>query len=90
MTDDITGLSLTQVTEAIRKRRLSSAEVTGACLARIARLAPKLNCVRDIDAATAMAAACRADDALAAGNSIGPLLGVPLAHIDMYYRTGRR
>ena len=89
MTDDIAGLSLTQVTEAIRRRRLSSAEVTGACLARIERLAPKLNCVRDIDADTAMAAACRADDALAAGNSIGPLHGVPLAHKDMYYRTGR-
>jgi len=89
MTDDISGLPLIKVPDAIRRHQLSSAEVTGACLARIGRLASKLDCVRDIDPDTAMASAYRADVALAARNEVGPLHGVPLAHKDMYYRAGR-
>lgn len=86
--DDPTRLSLTDVAAAIASRRLSSREATDACLARIEREQPRLNAFISIEADAARAAADAADAALAKGEAIGPLHGVPLAHKDMYYDAG--
>ncbi|HVV41044.1 MAG TPA: amidase [Nitrobacter sp.] len=82
-------MSLAAVADAIAGKKLSSREVTQACLARISRWQPHLNAFIAIEAEEALAAASAADDALAKGRSRGVLHGVPLAHKDMYYDAGK-
>ncbi|WP_407177229.1 amidase [Bradyrhizobium sp. STM 3562] len=82
-------MSLTEVAEAIAAKRLSSHEVTRACLHRVAQWQPRLNAFMAIEAEAALKAADEADAALAKGNNRGPLHGVPLAHKDMYYEAGK-
>jgi aspartyl-tRNA(Asn)/glutamyl-tRNA(Gln) amidotransferase subunit A len=82
-------LSLTEVAQAIAKKRVSSREVTQSCLDRIAQWQPCLNAFMSIEAEEALAAANAADAALAKGHTRGALHGVPLAHKDMYYDAGK-
>jgi aspartyl-tRNA(Asn)/glutamyl-tRNA(Gln) amidotransferase subunit A len=82
-------LSLTEVAQAIAKKRVSSREVTQSCLDRIAQWQPCLNAFMAIEAEEALAAANAADAALAKGHNRGALHGVPLAHKDMYYDAGK-
>jgi len=80
--------SLCEAAERIRSREISSREVTAACTERIERHAGALNCFIRFDAEEALAQADAADRTLAAGEPVGPLHGVPLAHKDMFYRAG--
>ncbi len=89
MSEELTHLSLTDVAEAIRTKQVSAVEVTAACLRRIERLQPKLNCFISIEAEAALKAAAVADADLARGVLRGSLHGVPLAHKDMFYRAGQ-
>ena len=82
-------MPLAVVADAIAGKKLSSREVTQACLARISQWQPHLNAFIAIEAEAALAAASAADDALAKGRSRGVLHGVPLAHKDMYYDAGK-
>ena len=82
-------MTLVAVAKAIAGKELSSREVTRSCLDRIARWQPKLNAFMAIEPEAALAAADAADAALAKGNSLGALHGVPLAHKDMYYEAGK-
>jgi aspartyl-tRNA(Asn)/glutamyl-tRNA(Gln) amidotransferase subunit A len=82
-------LSLTEVAQAIAKKRVSSREVTQSCLDRIAQWQPRLNAFMSIETEEALAAADAADAALAKGHNRGALHGVPLAHKDMYYDAGK-
>jgi aspartyl-tRNA(Asn)/glutamyl-tRNA(Gln) amidotransferase subunit A len=68
---------------------LSSVEVTRSLLARIERWQPVLNAFVRVEVEEALAAAAAADAAIASGVARGPLHGVPLAHKDMYYVTGK-
>jgi aspartyl-tRNA(Asn)/glutamyl-tRNA(Gln) amidotransferase subunit A len=81
-------MSLVAVANAIAEKRLSSHEVTRACLHRIAQWQPRLNAFMSIESEAALKAADEADAALARGNKRGVLHGVPLAHKDMYYDEG--
>jgi aspartyl-tRNA(Asn)/glutamyl-tRNA(Gln) amidotransferase subunit A len=85
---DVTALSLAEIAAAIRTRKVSSVEVTRALLARIAAWQPTLNCFVRLEAEAALAEAAAADAALARGDTVGALHGVPLAHKDMYYVEG--
>jgi aspartyl-tRNA(Asn)/glutamyl-tRNA(Gln) amidotransferase subunit A len=82
-------MTLVEVADAIATKRLSSHEVTRACLHRIAQWQPRLNAFMAIEAEAALKAADEADAALAKGDTCGPLQGVPLAHKDMYYDAGK-
>jgi aspartyl-tRNA(Asn)/glutamyl-tRNA(Gln) amidotransferase subunit A len=82
-------LSLTEVSQVIAKKRVSSREVTQSCLDRVAQWQPVLNAFMSIEAEEALAAADAADAALAKGHNLGALHGVPLAHKDMYYDAGK-
>src|SRR5260370_20917026 len=82
-------VSLTEVAQAIAQKRFSSREVTKSCLDRIAQWQPRLNAFLAIEPDEALAAADAADAALAKGSAGGALHGVPLAHKDMYYDTGK-
>lgn len=81
--------SLTQISRALKERRLTAQALTEAMLARIAQLNARLNCYLDIAVDAALAAAARADRELDAGSWRGPLHGVPLAHKDIFRRAGR-
>ena len=85
---DPAGLTLTEVAGALRRRTFSSTELTRWMLERIGRWQPVINAFVRVEEDEALAAAKRADRALARGNSKGALHGVPLAHKDMYYIKG--
>jgi len=89
MSSDILSLSLVEVSAAIGAGRLSSREVTAASIKRLEGLVSELRNVADMDPEAALEAADAADAAMARGDAVGPLHGVPLAHKDMYYRKGR-
>lgn len=80
--------SLAEAARAVRERRISSVELTTAALGRAASSRDRLNAFIEIEEEAALAAARRADDAIARNEPVGPLHGVPLAHKDMYDRKG--
>lgn len=86
---DLLNSSLCEVADAIRRKKVSSLEVTRACLEQAQAVQPSINCFIVIEADDAVKAARAADRALKAGAKLGPLHGVPLAHKDMFYRAGR-
>lgn len=67
-----------ELAAAIREGRISAAEALDAVLLRVERHNPALNAIVAIDAEAARRAARAADAALATGNSVGPLHGVPM------------
>jgi aspartyl-tRNA(Asn)/glutamyl-tRNA(Gln) amidotransferase subunit A len=85
---DPTTLTLRDAAAAISEGRLRAEALLEACLDRIERLQPALNCFIRITTDAARAKARAADLAVKAGRSLGPLHGVPLAHKDMFYRAG--
>jgi amidase/aspartyl-tRNA(Asn)/glutamyl-tRNA(Gln) amidotransferase subunit A len=83
------NLSTAHLARAIRERELSAVEVLEAVIARIEARDPSLNAFvyRGFDEARERARA--ADAALAAGEAIGPLHGVPTAIKDLFeYKPG--
>jgi amidase len=79
-------LPAAELAQRIARRQLSSVEVVDAHLARIDAVNPALNAVVRVLADEARAAAVKADQKLAAGETIGPLHGVPFTvkeNIDM-------
>jgi AtzE family amidohydrolase len=72
-------LSAAEIANAVAGRDLSALEVTEAALARIKRHDSILNSFTDVTADRARAKARAIDAAIAAGNSVGPLAGVPFA-----------
>jgi amidase len=86
MMSEIWQLSATELAQRIARRQLSSAEVVDAHLARIDAVNPALNAVVRVLADDARAGAVLADNRLAAGETVGPLHGVPFTvkeNIDM-------
>ena len=81
--------TLVEAAAALAQGALSSEELTRDCLARAHRLNPALNCFIRIEDEAALAAARRADAARAAGRTLGPLHGVPVAVKDMFDDPGR-
>jgi indoleacetamide hydrolase len=84
---DLTQLSVTDAATLVRERLVTSAELTQAYIAR-ADANPGLNVYITLDRAGALAAARRADAALAVGRSLGPLHGVPLVVKDNTHVAG--
>ncbi len=86
---DVAEMNLKELAAAIKRRKVSSVEVTKALLARIDRWQPALNAFARVEAEDALKAARAADRALANKKAKGPLHGVPVAHKDMYYSKGK-
>jgi aspartyl-tRNA(Asn)/glutamyl-tRNA(Gln) amidotransferase subunit A len=79
-------LGVAELGRALAARELSSTELTTHLLSRIDSQAP-LGCFLHVDAEGALASAKDADVRRAAGET-SPLLGVPLAHKDIFVTTG--
>ncbi|HYC43969.1 MAG TPA: amidase [Burkholderiales bacterium] len=86
---ELAQLSLVDAAAAIRRKKVSSVELTRACLEQARHVQPTLNCFIAIEEDEAIKAARKADQALKRSARVGPLHGVPLAHKDMYYRAGK-
>ena len=85
----LSRMSLTEISEALVKREVSSQEVVRNSLEELEKRGPSLNCVARLFPEQALAKAESADKELSSGISPGPLHGVPLLHKDMFYRTGK-
>ncbi|RVU06963.1 amidase [Novosphingobium umbonatum] len=83
----IDNLDLVGLAEAIAAGDISAEQATAAALSRAQN--NHLNAFVRIQPEAAMEAARAADQHRAAGQPLGPLHGVPLAHKDMFYRAGQ-
>ncbi|HUQ17110.1 MAG TPA: amidase [Candidatus Saccharimonadales bacterium] len=72
----------------LRRREISSAELTDACLALIAARDADLGAFITVTAEEARAAAAAADRELASGEDRGPLHGIPVALKDLFDQSG--
>jgi aspartyl-tRNA(Asn)/glutamyl-tRNA(Gln) amidotransferase subunit A len=81
------NLFIGELADRLRKRQISSVELTRHFLSRIERLNPALNAFITLTADRALADAAAADARLAAGDE-GPLLGIPLIHKDIFCTDG--
>ncbi|MGD9763209.1 MAG: amidase [Candidatus Binatia bacterium] len=80
-----------ELARRIRTREISAAEVLRAHLDQIDRLNPQLNAlVTLVDRPALLRAAEAADRAVAAGDRLGPLHGLPVAHKDLIPTRGLR
>ena len=90
MRDDLCLRPATELAALLRDREISARELLDAHLDRIDRLNPSVNAVVTLDADGARAAADAADATLAAGEPVGPLHGLPVAHKDTHATGGMR
>jgi amidase len=77
MTEPLWARSATELAHMIATKTVSSSEVVSAHLDRIAAVNPSINAVTLTLGATALADAAVADAAVARGDALGPLHGVP-------------
>ncbi len=87
---DIPFLSTAELGELIRRREVSPVEATAAYLDRIDALNFKFNSYLTVSRKEAMAAAAEAERAIAAGNYLGPMHGIPVAVKDQIWTQGIR
>ena len=90
MNDELWFRPATELAGLLRSREISARELLDVHLDRIERLDPSVNAIVTLDAAGARAAADAADAALAAGEPVGPLHGLPVAHKDTHATGGMR
>ena len=85
---DLHYLQLVELADLLRRREVTSVEVTRAQLERIEVLESRLTSYARIMPDQALAAAERADAEIAAGRYRGPLHGVPLGIKDLFWTKG--
>ena len=86
---EICFLTATELVRHIRAKELSVREVMEAHLAQIERVNPKVNAiVTHLDHTKVIDQADAADAALARGEAVGPLHGLPVAHKDLVETKG--
>jgi aspartyl-tRNA(Asn)/glutamyl-tRNA(Gln) amidotransferase subunit A len=81
---DLTRLSAAELGRRIAAGELSSAEVTQAHLDRIAAVDDRVHAFLHVDPDGALATARSVDEAIARGDELGPLAGVPIAVKDVF------
>ena len=85
---DLPYRSATDLCAAIRHREISSLELLDCYLERVDRLNPRINAVVAQDREGARARAREADEALARGQSVGALHGLPMTIKDSFEVVG--
>jgi len=85
---DIAFASVTQLSQWIEQRKLSSERLTHIYLKRLEQLDPKLRCVITLTRELALAQAKKADQEIVAGKYRGPLHGIPWGGKDLLDTAG--
>lgn len=88
--EDLAFLPVTHLAALVRKRRVSSVELTKLCLERLKRYDPVLHCVVTLTEELALEQAARADREIAAGKYRGPLHGIPWGAKDLLAVKGTK
>src|ERR1035438_3884044 len=84
-------MNATTLVEMLRTKKVSSVEVVKAHLSQIARVNQKVNAIVTlVEEEQLLAEARAADDALARGNWLGPLHGLPIGVKDLHATKGIR
>jgi aspartyl-tRNA(Asn)/glutamyl-tRNA(Gln) amidotransferase subunit A len=83
MSDELWKLDAVALTELVRDRKVSATELATAAMARIERLDPTLHAFCTPTPEVTRAEAAAVDRALAAGEAVGPLAGVPYGIKDL-------
>ena len=86
--DDLCYESTVSLARRIRAGEVSPLQAVDAYLERIERVDPRVHSYLHVAADHAVAAARRAEQALAAGGELGPLHGVPVAVKDLFDTAG--
>ena len=88
MAPEVRGASLCSLAEGVAKKQWKSRDLVEAYLDRIARLDKKIGAFLMVDGDAARKAADAIDKQLAAGDSVGPLAGVPVGLKDIFVTRG--
>jgi len=86
--DDLTKLTIREASDLVRKKKVSPVELTQACLVRIDRANPTLNCFITVPADSALQQAHDAESEIMRGKWRGPLHGIPIALKDLFDTAG--
>jgi amidase len=87
---EICFMTATELAHLIHAKELSARDVMEAHLAQIDRTNPTVNAIVTLLPEQAMEQANAADEALARGEEVGPLHGLPIAHKDLVPTRGIR
>jgi len=82
--------TISELSQRLRRRKVSPVEITQDCLGRIERLNPALNAFITVMGESALAEARRAESEILRGEWRGPLHGVPVALKDLIDTAGVR
>jgi amidase len=80
--------SATDAAQAVRRKEISSRELTATLIKRIEAVNPALNAVVELRREAALREAVAADEATASGDATGPLHGVPMTIKDSFNVAG--
>jgi Asp-tRNA(Asn)/Glu-tRNA(Gln) amidotransferase A subunit family amidase len=86
--EDLAFLPVATLATLVRKREVSSTELTQMYLARLKKHGPALNCVVTLTEDLALAQAAQADKEIKAGRYRGPLHGIPWGAKDLFATKG--
>ena len=87
---EICYMSVVQMADAIKTKRLSPVEIMDAVLQRIERLNPEVNAYCTLVAESARQRAKEAEGAVMRGEELGRLHGIPVSIKDLIYTRGIR
>jgi aspartyl-tRNA(Asn)/glutamyl-tRNA(Gln) amidotransferase subunit A len=88
--NELSGLTAARAAELIRRKELSTVDLTRACIERTEQLNPRLRAYITILGDRAMEQANTAQEMIARNQRVGPLHGVPLAVKDCFAINGVR
>ncbi|HVU15353.1 MAG TPA: Asp-tRNA(Asn)/Glu-tRNA(Gln) amidotransferase subunit GatA [Candidatus Didemnitutus sp.] len=89
MSDDLHYQSISELAARLERRALSAVELCQAVIARTRAVEPRVRAFNSTDEADALAQAAASDARRAAGKSLGPLDGIPIALKDVIAVTGQ-
>ncbi len=86
--EDVAFWPVTKLSQLIKSRRVSSADLTTMYMNRLKKYGPRLECTITLTEELAMRQALRADEEVAAGIYRGPLHGIPWGAKDLFATKG--